>query len=69
MGNLPAADEARRRERWLGCLPFTVGGGDGDERVDDVLKNDEDVEGTKGRRTGARNEVQGHGQLLNALSW
>ena len=51
MGNLPAADEARRRERWLGCLPFTVGGGDGDERVDDVLKNDE---GTKGRRDEGR---------------
>ena len=41
----PAVDEARRRERWLGCLPFAVGGGDGDERVDDVLKNDKDDEG------------------------
>ena len=51
MGFLPAADEARRRGRWLGCLPFAVGGGDGDERVDDVLKNDEDGEGTKERGT------------------
>lgn len=37
VGFLPAADEARRR-RWVECLPFAVGGGDGDERVDNVLK-------------------------------
>jgi len=38
MGFLLSADEARRRERWLGCPPFVVGGGDGDERVDNVLE-------------------------------
>lgn len=51
-GFLPAADEARRRERWLGCLPFGVGGGDGDERVDDVLKDDEGGKGVAWRDRG-----------------
>ena len=62
MGFLPAADEARRRERWLGCLPFAVGGGDGDERVDDVL---EKCRGWQ-RDEGVRDE--GQGQILIALS-
>jgi hypothetical protein len=35
LGLRPAAEEARRL---VGCLPFAVGGGDGEERVDNVLK-------------------------------